>query len=151
ARCNRSRPRFLCVPLQRIEPPTALLECVVAGLVDGRGALEDTRVEQNLGFGANDFVVLFDRLEARNGPRVKDGAVSATREISEKEIQRRKQQDVIGKIFVQRKPVIAPLVEIGKGTDINRGNGRKGVIDHHARPVSYRAASYRIWPAYWKS
>src|SRR5262245_23361636 len=110
-RTGRNRPRatFLCVPLERIEPPTTLLERVVPRLVDGRRALEHTRVEQYFRFAANNLVVLFDRVEAGNGPRVEYGASLTAHEISEKEIQRRKQQDVIGKIFVQRKPVAAPL------------------------------------------
>jgi hypothetical protein len=41
---------------------------------------------------------------------------------------------VVGKILVQREPVIAPLVQIRKGTDINRRYSREGVIDHHAAP-----------------
>src|SRR5262245_58211961 len=43
------------------------------------------------------------------------------------------------------------MVQVRKRTDIDRRYRREWVIDHHAAPFSYRAVSYRIRPAYWKS
>jgi len=97
--------------------------------------LKDSCVEQNFGFAANDLVVLFDLFEPGNGPRFKHRALPSDREKSEQEIQRRKQQDVIGKIFVKRKPVAAPLIKIGEGTGINGRDSCEWVIDHHAPPL----------------
>jgi hypothetical protein len=37
---------------------------------------------------------------------------------------------VIGKIFVKRKPVAAPVIQIGEGTNINGRYSCKWVIDH---------------------
>src|SRR5512139_2815030 len=79
ARRNRSGSAFLRVPLEWIEPPAALLECVVAGLVDGRWTLKHAGVEQDLGFAANDLVVLFDCLEAGNRPWIEYGALPSLR------------------------------------------------------------------------
>jgi hypothetical protein len=42
---------------------------------------------------------------------------------------------VIGKIFVKRKPVAAPLIKIGEGTGINGRDSCEWVIDHHAPPL----------------
>src|SRR5215467_2676641 len=136
-RTGRDRPgaTILGVPLERVEPPTALLECVVSGLVDGRWTLKHAGVEQHFGFTANDVVILLDRLKTGNGSRIECGALPPLREIGEKKIQRRQQQDVIGKIFMQRKPIAAPLVEIGEGPDINSCYRGEWVIDHDTPPV----------------
>src|SRR4029079_8538081 len=79
------------------------------------------------------------------------GAPPSLREIREKEIQRRKQQDVIGKIFVKGEPVVAPLIEIREGTNIDGCYRRERIIDHRTPLPSRRMGLYQLKPRYWKS
>src|SRR5262249_31857515 len=61
------------------------------------------------------------------------------------------QKNVIGKIFMKRKTISAPQIQVGKGTNINDSDNSEWVIDHshphwHSR---YREqASYRLNLAY---
>lgn len=134
AHLHRCGPTFFCVPLERIHAPTALFERVVSGLIDGWGTLKDTGVEQNFGFSANDGVIRFDLIETRNRFRFKHGRLSTGREKSEQEIQGREQKNVIGKIFVKRKMVFAPQIQIREGTNVNDHYNCEWVVFHRSPP-----------------
>jgi hypothetical protein len=133
AHFHRCGPTFLCVPLERVHAPTALFERVVSGLIDGRRTLKDAGVEQDFGFSANDGVIGFDFVETRNRSRFKHGPLSTGREKSEQEIQGREQKNMIGKIFVQRKTVPAPQIQIREGTNVNDHYNCEWIV-YHSRP-----------------
>src|SRR5262249_49573248 len=151
AHLHRCGPTFLCVPLERVHSPTAFFERVVSGLIDGRRTLKDTGVEQDFGFSANDGVIGFDFIETRYRFRFKHGPLSTGREIREQEIQGSKQKNVIGKIFMKRKTISAPQIQVGKGTNINDSDNSEWVIDHshpHEHSRYREQASYRLKLAY---
>src|SRR5262249_29575292 len=151
AHLHRCGPTFLCVPLERVHAPTAFFERVVSGLIDGRRTLKDTGVEQDFGFSANDGVIGFDFIETRYRFCFKHGPLSTGREIREQEIQGSKQKNVIGKIFVKRKMISAPQIQVGKGTNINDSDNCEWVIDHshpHEHSRYREQASYRLKLAY---
>ena len=98
--------------------------------------MKDTRVEHSRRFVTNDWIIAFDSGETRNRLRFKHRALSPDDEKREKEVQRRKEKGVIGKIFMKRKMIPAPQVQVRKATRIDSDEDYEWIID--GVPPNYR-------------
>jgi hypothetical protein len=91
--------------------------------------LKDTRVEHGCRFVTNDWIIVFDSGETRNRLRFKHRALSSDHKKREKEVQRRKEKGVIGKIFLKSKVIPAPQIQVREATGINSNDSCEWIID----------------------
>ena len=125
ARGFRGGIAFRAVPFEAIEPPAALLEGVVAGLVLRRCAIEHARVAQRLRFRADDRIGGFQLIEPRHDAGGIGRGLLAAREEREQKVQRREQHHVVRQIPVEFEPVGVARISIGEGGAVNAQHRRE--------------------------
>jgi len=91
--------------------------------------LKDTRVEHGCSFVTKDWIIVFDSGETRNRLRFKHRALSSDDKKREKEVQRRKEKGVIGKVFLKSKMIPAPQIQVCEATGINSNENSEWIVD----------------------